>query len=441
LEYGGDTQRVLKNYTSGGSTNSKLYLHGQNDYPLIEKNKTSATAETLAVYVYGLNGVIAKRVGSTVLFLLKDHLGSTRVVMDATGLVRTYYDYDALGNLIRTGTVNEVKYQFTGQELDESSLHNYRARLYDSDLGKFYAIDPAGQRWSPFVYAGNNPVIMVDRDGNWFFSAFLGPVGAVIDAALWSATFDAAVQGTKIALGAQKEFNFAELGGAFAGAAIGSGLGLIAPSFSGSPLALKYAGKAVYAGFTGALSTAGGLFTQDLLENGRIDYDDNDYLNAIKWGGGIAAGVSLGYSAYDYITWDRFSPQQRLDIVNREFHSNIQYDPNLTGSYASTNIRTLNVRFGDAALENKAIARNTALHELRHVADIQAIRAGTLQISGNPRLFLEARGHLADITAVSQHNLPSRYFFESVRGLRSYGYAGSIPKALRWKNIWFNLFR
>lgn len=74
------------------------------------------------------------------------------------------------------------------------------------------------------------------------------------------------------------------------------------PSFSGSPLALKYAGKAVYAGFTGALSTAGGLLTQDLLENGRIDYDGKDYLNAVKWGGGIAAGVSLGYSAYDYIT-------------------------------------------------------------------------------------------------------------------------------------------
>ncbi len=441
LEYGGDTQRVLKCYTSGASTNSKLYLHGQNDYPLIERNKTSAAAETLAVYIYGANGVIAKRVGSTVLFLLKDHLGSTRVVMDATGLVRTYYDYDALGNLIRTGTVNEVKYQFTGQEYDESGLHNYRARLYDSDLGKFYATDPAGQGWSPFVYAGNNPVIMIDPNGNWFFSAFLGPVGTVIDAALWSATLDAAVQGTKIALGVQKEFNFAELGGAFAGAAIGSGLGLIAPSFSGSPLALKYAGKAVYAGFTGALSSAGGLFTQDLLENGKIDYASKDYLNALKWGGGIAAGVSLGYSAYDYITWDRFSPQRRLDIINREFRSNIQYDPNLTGSYASTNTRTLNVRFGNAALENKAIARNTALHELRHVGDIQAIRAGTLQISGNPRLFLEARGHLADITAASLHNLPSRYFFESVRELRSYGYAGSIPKALRWKNIWFNLFR
>jgi RHS repeat-associated protein len=173
LEYGGDAQRVLKNYTSGGSTNSKLYLHGQNDYPLLEKNKTSATAETLAVYIYGLNGAVAKRIGSTVLFLLKDHLGSTRVVMDATGLVRTYYDYDALGNMIRIGTTNEVKYQFTGQEYDESGVHNYRARLYDSDLGKFYAADPAGQFASPYLYAGNNPIVFVDPNGQFIIEAII----------------------------------------------------------------------------------------------------------------------------------------------------------------------------------------------------------------------------------------------------------------------------
>ncbi|KAA0231259.1 RHS repeat-associated core domain-containing protein [candidate division KSB1 bacterium] len=167
---------MLKNYTDGSVTNSKLYLHGQNDYPLLEKDKTSAAAENLALYIYGLNGAIAKRAGSTVLFLLKDHLGSTRVVMDANGLVHTYYDYDALGNLIRTGTTNEVAYQFTGQEFDESGLHNYRARLYDSDLGKFYAVDPAGQGWSPFVYAGNNPVIFVDADGRvaWFVPIIIG---------------------------------------------------------------------------------------------------------------------------------------------------------------------------------------------------------------------------------------------------------------------------
>ncbi len=51
LEYGGDTQRVLKNYNSGMATNSKLYLHGDGDYPLIEKHKGTAAVETTATYI------------------------------------------------------------------------------------------------------------------------------------------------------------------------------------------------------------------------------------------------------------------------------------------------------------------------------------------------------------------------------------------------------
>ncbi len=253
LEYGGDTQRVLKNYTSGGSTNSRLYLHGANDYPLIEKNKTSATSETLAVYIYGLNGAVAKRVGSTVLFLLKDHLGSNRVVMDATGLVRTYYDYDALGNVIRIGTTNEVKYQFTGQEYDESGVHNYRARLYDSDLGKFYGVDPAGQGWSPFVYAGNNYIIAIDPDGQAFFLAPIF-IGAAIGA-IWGGATYAITPGIE---GFSWGGFFSAAGIGALGGALGGAASLLAPAGI-IPGALYGAGTGgVIGGLTSELS--GGSF-------------------------------------------------------------------------------------------------------------------------------------------------------------------------------------
>ncbi|MFZ1288486.1 MAG: RHS repeat-associated core domain-containing protein [Melioribacteraceae bacterium] len=47
------------------------------------------------------------------------------------------------GCTFNNSTGTEVTYQFTGQEYDtELSLHNFRARLYDSDLGMFYTIDP-----------------------------------------------------------------------------------------------------------------------------------------------------------------------------------------------------------------------------------------------------------------------------------------------------------
>ncbi len=271
LGYGGDTQRVLKNYTSGGSTNSRLYLHGANDYPLIEKNKTSATAETLSVYIYGANGAIAKRIGSTVLFLLKDHLGSNRVVMDATGLVRTYYDYDALGNLIRAGTTNEVKYQFTGQEYDENGLHNYRARLYDSDLGKFYATDPAGQGWSPFAYAGNNPVVFVDPDGQFFqffimgaiIGGYLGAVQASMSDQPW---YQGLLKGALVG-------GVSGLGGAFTGAISGGGIvgGIVGGATGGA-----------ISGFSSA--HLAGLSGREVLST--------------TWKGGLAGAIGGGIGGY-----------------------------------------------------------------------------------------------------------------------------------------------
>ncbi|MGH7494145.1 MAG: RHS repeat domain-containing protein, partial [bacterium] len=255
-----------KDYSTGGSANSKLYLHGQNDYPLIEKNRVSVSAETTAVYIYGLNGAIAKRLGSTVLFLLKDHLGSTRVVMDATGLVRSYYDYDAFGNLIRTSTTNEVKYQFTGQEFDESGLHNYRARLYDSDLGKFYAVDAEGQFASPYAYAGNNPILVIDKDGNlaWFVPIL---IGAAVNSVFYAATAE--------------QFTWQGLAGAAVSGAISGAFSPLLPAGI-IPGAVSGAVVGAFANFTGAIISGG------------------DPRSAALWGaagGFVGGGISGGLQA------------------------------------------------------------------------------------------------------------------------------------------------
>ena len=76
------------------------------------------------------------------------------------------YDYDAWGNPMNS-TVSEISaYRYTGREHDdETGLHNFRARLYDSTLMRFYQVDPAEQFASPYVYCGNNPIGLVDPDG------------------------------------------------------------------------------------------------------------------------------------------------------------------------------------------------------------------------------------------------------------------------------------
>ncbi|MGH7596431.1 MAG: hypothetical protein ACREOI_08765 [bacterium] len=48
-------------------------------------------------------------------------------------------------------------------------------------IGQWLTLDPVAQDWSPYAYAGNNPVIMVDADGRvWFLPILIGAgIGAV----------------------------------------------------------------------------------------------------------------------------------------------------------------------------------------------------------------------------------------------------------------------
>jgi RHS repeat-associated protein len=76
------------------------------------------------------------------------------------------YDYDAWGNPMNSTVSEECAYRYTGREYDdETGLHNFRARLYDSTLMRFYQVDPAEQFASPYVYCGNNPIGLADPDG------------------------------------------------------------------------------------------------------------------------------------------------------------------------------------------------------------------------------------------------------------------------------------
>ncbi len=98
------------------------------------------------------------------------------------------YSYDALGNVVQQSAfgnpTSAVAYQYTGQEFDsETQLHNFRARLYDSDLFRFYATDPAGQDFSPYAFAGNAPVIRVDKDGKLWFIPVVLALGAAMNVA------------------------------------------------------------------------------------------------------------------------------------------------------------------------------------------------------------------------------------------------------------------
>ncbi|MFZ2865190.1 MAG: RHS repeat-associated core domain-containing protein [Ignavibacteriaceae bacterium] len=175
FQYSADNERILKNEKQGTTNNLNLYIRGASEYPVIEKINTNNTL-TDKVYIYGPTGLIAFKDATATYFVIKDHLGSTRVLFRSTGTQYATYDYSPFGSLMRATINGDVVYKFTGQEYDsEFGLYNFRARLYDDELGIFYAVDPSGQNFSPFSYAGNNPVIRVDRDGRiWWIPLLIG---------------------------------------------------------------------------------------------------------------------------------------------------------------------------------------------------------------------------------------------------------------------------
>ena len=87
---------------------------------------------------------IASNVSQQVLWILPDHLGSTRDLVDTLGKVAVHYQYDSFGVLL-DGRENVTRYQFTGREHDSNTDLNYhRARWYDPVSGKWMSEDPIG---------------------------------------------------------------------------------------------------------------------------------------------------------------------------------------------------------------------------------------------------------------------------------------------------------
>ena len=60
----------------------------------------------------------------------------------------------------------DYRYKFQGQEKDkETGMEAFEARLWDSRIGRWLTVDPAGEFYSPYLGMGNNPISTIDPDG------------------------------------------------------------------------------------------------------------------------------------------------------------------------------------------------------------------------------------------------------------------------------------
>jgi RHS repeat-associated protein len=137
-------------------------------------------------------------VSDEVLWLLADHQGTIRDVVDSFGTLRKHAEYDSFGKFCEEPTpytlgggqgsqwffdregeliadpaasaeaVDQLFY-YTGREWDaEAGLYNYRARWYDPAAGRWLSEDPSGFDSGDanlYRYVGNSPLNFTDPTG------------------------------------------------------------------------------------------------------------------------------------------------------------------------------------------------------------------------------------------------------------------------------------
>ncbi|HYO76010.1 MAG TPA: RHS repeat-associated core domain-containing protein, partial [Thermoanaerobaculia bacterium] len=283
------------------ASTSIAYLRDPSGRVLVEK--INSTTPSTVSYIYGLRGRIAMiAADGTVYALLTDHGNSTRAVVDPSGNVVAWFNYDAFGALLpsisNAGTL-ELRYLYCGAEWDaDLQLYDFAARLYDPAVCRFYSPDPAHQFASPYIYS-DNPISFEDPTGEWFgFDDLIATVGgAIIGGGLElarEAIAGESLSWTKIAGGAAIGAVVGEAALYTAGGSIFvAGGGVAGGSAIGAAASTVGYGMAVGAGVGAGVGAVTGGITHAVSETGRSLGAD------IGWGvlGGAVGGAQTGMVA------------------------------------------------------------------------------------------------------------------------------------------------
>lgn len=105
-------------------------------------------------------------------YLLKDHQGNNRIVVNQYGTVEEVNHYYPFGGLFGK-SLDDAKqpYKFGDKEFDRMhglDWYDFVARPYDPALARFHTIDPLCElyySWSPYAYCMNNPIKYIDPTG------------------------------------------------------------------------------------------------------------------------------------------------------------------------------------------------------------------------------------------------------------------------------------
>ncbi len=145
-------------YKSSSSTTSVYAYDGDN---LVEE--ANATGAVVARYeqTQNIDEPLAMLRSAATSYYHADGLGSISSLSNSAGSIANTYTYDSFGKLTASTGSLVNPFRYTARESDtETGLYYYRARYYDSSLGRFLLEDPldfAGGK-NFYRYVGNNPI-------------------------------------------------------------------------------------------------------------------------------------------------------------------------------------------------------------------------------------------------------------------------------------------
>ena len=175
LKYDPAGNRIYKNSSSVGQR--KYIVDVAGDLPVILMEINPSDSIVKKTYIYANSQIIAQHDGNhsaNRYFYLYDRLGSVRVVIDSSGVIKNHYTYNPFGELFTTETTETITnpFKFTGQYYDfETGEYCFRARQYNPHIYRFTTTDPvSGQFDNPlslhkYLYCQNEPINRIDPMG------------------------------------------------------------------------------------------------------------------------------------------------------------------------------------------------------------------------------------------------------------------------------------
>ncbi len=182
FEWDGANRLVAVNYT--GTTERTEFAYDGLNRCIKTVGKTAGTVTSTRTFLWSgteraefrnANNVVQFRLfpqgqdqSGTPYYYTRDHLGSIREMIDASGAVVARYDYDPWGRSTTVIGTNKPDFNFTGlYNHAKSGLDMATYRFYDPELGRWLSRDPIGENGGVnlYAYGANNPTNSTDLRG------------------------------------------------------------------------------------------------------------------------------------------------------------------------------------------------------------------------------------------------------------------------------------